>query len=167
MAAGEGDARRRRQNQATDRTGSHRSGTRNARRRSAESGGNHLRSDPAARAPDAGGGTEARQQTGWRRAVPQRRGHGGGRRRNRFTLDWNSGRENDGRGARASHQTRERAIAPRNRAIRSSRGGLERGTSLESGPAGSESANRLVHLPRSHRCRQDRDGPRPRRVSVR
>ena len=47
------------------------------------------------------------------------------------------------------------------------RGGGERRASLARRPAGSQSADRLVHLPRPHRRRKDRDRARARRVPVR
>ena len=89
VAAGEGDARRRRQDQAGDRPGAHRGGAGDASRRSDEGRRDHLRPDSRARAPHARGRGEAREH---RRAsaVPQGGGRRGGHRRSRRALDGHS-----------------------------------------------------------------------------
>ena len=127
----------------------------------------HLRPHPAARAADARHRGEAGQPRGRPAAVPQGGGHRRRHRRGGGALDRHPGHAHDGERARAADQAGGRAVDARHRPGRGGARRGERGAAVARRPAGSQPAHRLLHLPRPHRRRQDRDGARARRVPVR
>ena len=100
-------------------------------------------------------------------AVPEGGGRRRGHRRDRLPVDRHPGQQDARERARAAAQARGRAgAAGRRPAAGRHRGGQRR--PAEPGRAGRpQPADRLVHLPRPDRRRQDRDRPRARRVPVR
>ena len=91
-----------------------------------------------------------------RRCVRRGSGHrqpggGGG-----VALDRHSGRSHDGRRARQAPQNGGADRQARGRPGRSREVGVDRGAAGARGLAGSEPADRFVHVPGAHGCRQDR-----------
>src|SRR5437016_4914039 len=144
----------------------HRGGPGDAARRPPESRGDQLRPHSGAREGDRRPRETPRRHTE-EREVPEGRGRRRGHRRDRRQVDRHSGLEDARIGARAAHPARGRAGAARGRPARGPGGGRERRAAGARRAAGPEPTDRVVHLPRSHRGRQDRDGARPRRVPVR
>src|SRR6059058_356574 len=110
---------------------------------------------------------EAPRRYSEEREVPKGRGRRRGHRRDRGQVDRHSGLEDARVGARAAHPARGRAGAARRRPARGPGGGRERRAAGARRAAGPEPTDRVVHLPRSDRGRQDRDRARPRRITVR
>src|SRR5213079_628982 len=82
-------------------------------------------------------------------------------------VDGDPGHEDARVGARAAHAARSGARTARGGATGGARRRRQRGAPGARRPAGSEPADRVVHLPRPHRRREDRDRPRARRLPVR
>ena len=110
----EGDARRRRQDQAADRR---RRASRRSRPRAPGDLGEGGRDHATARIPQLERELKEAEaklaSAGRTAAVPQGRGHRGGHRRGRGALDGHSRDADDGERARAPHEARGRARAPR------------------------------------------------------
>ena len=102
-----------------------------------------------------------------RRASGRRGGDARPYRAGRVALDRRAGRQDAVGRARQAAQDGGGAGKARRRPERSGDGGLDRGAARQGGPAGSPSADRLVHVPRADRRRQDRTDQGARLVPVR
>ena len=150
--------------EAQDRVGAgaHRARQCAAPRRIPEGGRARLRANPRA-------GEEAQRDRGERRQGRdgRRGGHRRPRRAGRLALDRRAGRPHARRreGKAAAHGGG--AFQARDRPGRSRAGGLDCGAPRARRPAGPASADRLVHVPRADRRRQDRAHQGARRIPVR
>ena len=91
-----------------------------------------------------------------RRGAGRRGGDARPRRAGRLALDRRAGRQDAGGRARQAAEDGGGARQARRRPGRGGEGGLDRGAARPRRPAGPEPADRLVHVPRADRRRQDR-----------
>ena len=147
----EGQARPRRRAEEEARRSPQPARQRAARRRLGQGRRALLRHHPGHREGAAGDRGEGR-----RRRPHGRGGDAGPCRRRRLALDRHPGRQ-DARGrAREAPQDGGGDLTARRRPARGGRGGLDGGAPRPRRPAGPEPADRLVHVPRADRRRQDR-----------
>ena len=162
LEVGEGKAFRRAEAQERAGCGARRARQRAAARRISARRRNRLRPHPGAREETQGDG---------RQRGPRRHGRGGGDRQSHrpggVALDRHSGRSDARRreGKAPAHGGADRQA--RGRPGRRGQGRVDRRAPRARRLAGSEPADRLVHVPRSHRRRQDRAHQGARRIPVR
>ena len=133
-----------------------------APRRPRQGGRARVRAHPRAREEvegDRGAGAEGRHGRGGGDARPDRR--------RRVALDRHARRPHARRRAREAPEDGGRAVEARHRPARGRRRRVDRGAPCARRPAGSEPADRLVHVPGPDGRRQDRAGEGARRVPVR